>query len=115
MSDFMILKRFKVSIYPPRAPIIKEVIWKPPLANWTKCNTDGTYTNTNAACGGIFRNHSADFLGCFAEPVGRISSFFSEFCGVLRAIEIADQLNWSNLWVETDSSLTVLAFKDDTA
>jgi hypothetical protein len=37
------------------------------------------------------------------------------FCGVLRAIEIANQLNWSNLWVETDSSLTVLAFKDDTA
>jgi predicted ferric reductase len=41
MTDFTILKKFKVSVHPPRAPIIKEVLWQPPRFNWLKCNTDG--------------------------------------------------------------------------
>jgi len=33
MQEFRILKAFKVNIKPPRAPIIKEVIWTPPLTS----------------------------------------------------------------------------------
>jgi hypothetical protein len=29
----------------------------------------------------------------------------------MRAIEIAADKNWSNLWLETDSTLVVMAFK----
>jgi ribonuclease HI len=32
--------------------------------------------------------------------------------GALRAIEVAHQMNWNNLWLETDSSLVALAFKN---
>jgi ribonuclease HI len=38
------------------------------------------------------------------------SSFFAELSGALRAIEIAFANNWSNFWLETDSSLVVNAF-----
>jgi len=31
--------------------------------------------------------------------------------GVMRAIEIAKEKQWLNLWLETDSSLVVYAFK----
>jgi hypothetical protein len=37
------------------------------------------------------------------------SSFIAELCGVMRAIELSNAHNWLNLWIETDSSLAVLA------
>jgi hypothetical protein len=94
-------KQDKTNI-PPRAPIIKEVIWRPSLSSWAKCNTDGASIASASACGGLFWNHNADLLGCFAEKLDYVSAFFAELGAVLRAIEIAVYKNWSNLWIETD-------------
>jgi ribonuclease HI len=98
----------------PRTPILKEVLWQPPLLKWTKCNIDGASNGNpgNASCGGIFRNHAADFIYAFAEPLGIASSFFAEISGAMRAIELAFHHNWHNLWLETDSSLVVAAFSN---
>ncbi|PNX75644.1 ribonuclease H [Trifolium pratense] len=43
----------------------------------------------NALCGGIFRNHEADFIYGFFETLGVASFVFAELCGAMRAIEIA--------------------------
>jgi ribonuclease HI len=93
---------------------VKEVVWNPPLMNCVKCNIDGASKGNpgEASCGGIFRNSNADFLLCFAEPLGYASSFLAELHGALRAIEVAHQMNWRNLWLETDSELVVSAFKN---
>ncbi|GAU32780.1 hypothetical protein TSUD_152280 [Trifolium subterraneum] len=112
LSDFRILKHFNISIHPPRAPSIKEIFWKPPCAGWVKCNSDGASTHTSSSCGGIFRNHHADFLCCFAENTGVSSAYFAELCGAMKAIEIAHDHNWNNLWLESDSTLVVMAFKN---
>jgi len=64
--NFIILKSFSVTIHPPKAPNIIEVLWKPPPPLWIKCNMDGSSTAHSSACGGIFRNQDADFLLCFA-------------------------------------------------
>ncbi|KAK2452776.1 hypothetical protein QL285_000540 [Trifolium repens] len=112
MSDFAILKGLNISIHPPKSPVIKEIFWKPPPDFWIKCNTDGAATSTSSACGGIFRNHLADFIYCFAENTGLESAFHAELCGVMRAFEIAASKDWSNLWLETDSTLVVQAFND---
>ncbi|GAU50480.1 hypothetical protein TSUD_409650 [Trifolium subterraneum] len=85
--------------------------WLPPLSNWVKCNTDGASTNASSACGGLFRNSNADFLYGFAENPCISSAFVAELCGAMNAIEIAASKNWNNLWLETDSTLVVLAFK----
>jgi hypothetical protein len=49
-----------------------EVCWQPPIVNWLKCNIDGAAVSNlgSASCGGVFRNHSADFIFGFAEPLG---------------------------------------------
>ncbi|PNX89856.1 70 kDa peptidyl-prolyl isomerase, partial [Trifolium pratense] len=39
------------------------------------------------------------------------SAFMAELCGAMRAIEIAYCRNWKNLWLESDSTLVVMAFK----
>lgn len=99
IRDFIVLKHFKINIHNPSIPIVKEILWQPPLPNWIKCNIDGASKGNPglSSCGGIFRNNEADFLMCFAEPLGFSSSFQAELCGALRAIEVAHQMNWSNL------------------
>ena len=111
-TNFQILKKFDISIHPPKAPVIKEVIWNPPLINWTKANTDGSATSTNSACGIIFRDSNAVCLLCMSENLGPGNAFSAELCGAMRAIEVAYQKQWFNLWLETDSQLVVLAFKN---
>jgi len=96
-------------LHPPKPPIIKKVIWSPPFANRIKCNTDGASTSSTSACGGIFRNNNANFLACFADILDGGSTFHSEIPTVIRAIEIASQRRWRNLWIETDSSLVIMA------
>lgn len=112
MYDFTIIKKFNITLHPPRAPQIIEVLWHPPILNWIKCNSDGSSTSISSGCGGIFRNHNSDFLLCFAENTGQEDAYYAELSGALRAIELAKQFNWFNLWLELDSLLVVNAFKN---
>jgi hypothetical protein len=63
IRDFTVLKHFNVNIHNPKAPVIKEVLWCPPLINWHKCNTDGASLGSTgvSSCGGIFGYHAANF------------------------------------------------------
>ncbi|KAK2388551.1 hypothetical protein QL285_062226 [Trifolium repens] len=114
IKDFSFLKKFNITIHCPKLTMLKEVIWNPPLPAWHKCNIDGASTGNpgNAACGGVYRNHLSDFVYAFAEPLGNASSFYAELCGALRAVEVAWDKGWFNLWLKTDSSLVVSAFKN---
>jgi len=118
MQEFVILKAFKVNIHPPEAPIIKEVIWTPPLPptfNWLMVNTDGAVVKnpTRASCGGIFRNAKGVCRGCFAQNIPNCASAFTaELFAVIIAIEIAENKLWKDIWLETDSQSVVLAFKN---
>jgi ribonuclease HI len=114
MIDFTILKKFKIIIHPSKAPTIKEVLWCPPHVNWIKFNTEGAATSISVAYRGIFRNHLSDFKGGFAENISKNYAFFTELLGAIRAIEIAYQNHWLNLWLETDSQLVVKAFNNHT-
>jgi ribonuclease HI len=113
IRDFIILKKFNVTIHHPKAPQIKEVIWHPPIHSWLKCNIDGASKGNPgvSGCGGIFRNEEAEAVICFAEPLGLRTSYHAELCGLMRAVEIAKDMNWSNIWFESDSTLVVLATK----
>jgi ribonuclease HI len=114
MRDFLILKAFNICIHPSKAPMIREVLWQPPLLDWIKCNTDGAAHGSPglSACGGIFRNSSSLCVGWFAENLGIHNAFYAELVGAMKAIELAAAHDWHNLWLETDSKLVVLAFKN---
>lgn len=112
MRNFTVLKKFGVCIHPPNAPKIIEVVWYPPIFSWVKCNTDGSSTSINSACGGIFRDNHAKFLLCFAEKTGSGNAYQAEISGAMRAIELAAQYQWRNLWLECDSAMVVNAFSN---
>jgi ribonuclease HI len=112
IRDFFFLKMFRISIHHSRPSIMREVLWIPPMMNWLKCNIDGASCGNpgNASCGGVFRNHEAEFVYGFAEPLGVRNAFVAELCGAMRAIEIAFQNHWNHLWIESDSLYVVSAF-----
>ncbi|MCH80548.1 ribonuclease H protein [Trifolium medium] len=115
IRDFTLLKIFRISIHPPKTLSLKEIIWQPPPLNWIKCNVDGASNLSGlAACGGVFRDHNGDFSFAYAEPLGRESAYFAELCGAIMAIEFAFAKGWFNLWLESDSSLVISAFKNPT-
>lgn len=84
MTGFCILKALNINIHPPKAPLIIEVLWIPPLFNWLKINTDGAYikNSAKAACGGIVRDAMGACIGCFAQDIPNCTSAFSKlhFC-----------------------------------
>jgi ribonuclease HI len=89
-------------------------MWQTPLIYWLKCNIDGVAkrNSCHAFFGWFFRNHETNLIYCFVEPLGIASSFQAGLCGTLRAIEVAHIMNWNNIWLETNSALVVLAFKN---
>jgi len=111
IRDFTILKTFNVNIHNPGESQIKEIICQPPFPSWFKCNTDGASKGNPgiSGCGGIFRDHAAEAILCFAEPHGFTNSYYVELCAFMRVVEIAHQNNWHNIWIETDSALVVMA------
>jgi ribonuclease HI len=113
MLEFKILKFFNVKPHPPNAPVIKEVLWLPPIVSWIKCNTDGAAIGSpgQASCAGVFRDHNALFLGAFNVNLGISIAFHAELLGVMNAIEVAHEKGWWNLWLETDSVMVTLAYK----
>jgi len=112
MLEFTIMKACKVNINPPKAPIIKEVIWSPPPHTWVKINTDGASAKNpiKASAGGIFRNSEGVFLGCFAQFLGSENALFAELSAAMIAIEITYSRGYHNIWLESDSQLVIQAF-----
>jgi len=89
------------------------VLWSPPITNWMKVNTDGALIKNPhmAAYGGIFRDCNNFCHGWFAENITTYSPFIGEITASMKAIKIAAEMNWNNLWLETDSQLVLFAFK----
>jgi len=109
MLDFTILKKFNVSLHPPKAPKIIEVLGILPSLIGSN-ETNGSATTNTSARGGIFRDKEAKFLLCFVENTSLGCVYYDEFSGAMREIELASQYHWNNLWLECDSALVVNAF-----
>ena len=111
-ADTPLLDKFHI---PPSFRRFKEIIpvvWKAPTVGWVKVNMDGSVTNSSASCGGIFRDHLGTFMGCFACNLGAATVVEAKLTAIIIALEFAATNNWRDIWVESDSSAAVLAFKN---
>jgi hypothetical protein len=86
------------------------VFWKAPTYIWVKTNTDGSFVDSLASCGEIFRDHLGTFLGCFASNLGEVSVFEAEVTSLILALEFASSHNWVWLLLDSDSSSVVHTF-----
>jgi len=113
MLEFSIMKACRVNIKPPKAPIIREVMWSPPITSWIKINTYGAYVKNpiRASAGGIFRDEHCACLGCFAQFLGVGDALFAELSAAMSAIELAVSKGFFNVWMECDSQLVLQALR----
>jgi len=85
------------------------------MLSWVKVNTDGASIKnpTRAATSGIFRNSEGVCLGGFSQFLRNVNALYAELIAVMNAIEIAVVMSFSNVWLESDSQLVILAFKSN--
>ncbi|KAF9672258.1 hypothetical protein SADUNF_Sadunf11G0022500 [Salix dunnii] len=83
--------------------------WEKPHIGWTKLNFDGSCKDSagKASFGGVFRNHEAEFILCYAESIGRTTIVIAELAALQRGLELVLENGWSNVWLEGDSKSLV--------
>jgi hypothetical protein len=55
VAEFVLLRAFHVKMKYANAPVIKEVLWLPPIFDWVKCNCDGASNgNPGPSLGDVF-------------------------------------------------------------
>lgn len=112
IHDFSIIKNFKITLHPPKASKIIEVLWLPPTRGWLKCNMNGPYSNSLASCGRFFRDEHQDLFYAFSELVEGSSSLHTELYGIIMAIDITIHFSWNKLWLKMNSTFVLLALQD---
>ncbi|KAJ4717451.1 Ribonuclease H [Melia azedarach] len=114
ISDLHILKAIGISANNCRAPRITQVLWLLPIYPFIKVNTDGLSKGNpgEAACGGVFRDHSGKFLGAYAVSLGHNTSFYAEIMAIIYAINQAAQRGWKFIWLESDSQAALSCLLD---
>ncbi|KAF1898622.1 hypothetical protein Lal_00023627 [Lupinus albus] len=72
---------------------------------WIKANTDGAALGSPGISGGdgIFRYHNELVLACFSTYLEVQNALFVELHSAFKAIDMAFDKGWSNLWLECDS------------
>ncbi|XP_038895327.1 uncharacterized protein LOC120083578 [Benincasa hispida] len=83
------------------------VAWTRPEIGWTKLNFDGSSkgkkTPGRASIGGVLRDHDAQFLLGYAEPIGRANSTMAELTALTKGLELVLENGWKDVWVEGDA------------
>ena len=63
-----------------------------------------------ATCGGIFRGSMGELIGAFSAFLKVQTALVAEFYGVIHAMEEAQKMGLTNVWLECDSALVCVAF-----
>ncbi|MCI10759.1 putative ribonuclease H protein, partial [Trifolium medium] len=73
-------------------PQRSSIMWKAPSLPYVKFNMDASHNSAfNAACGGLFWDSRASFLGAFACNLGQQSMLFSELSATILTIAFAHE------------------------
>lgn len=87
-----------------------QVGWRKPEMGWTKLNFDGSckLETGRSSVGGVLRNHEAEFLLGYAEPIAvKSNSNIAEMVALQRGLELTLENGCSDVWAEGDSMTLV--------
>jgi len=112
MFDFNVLKFFGINTRTGKVLCHLLVRWKFPSPGWVKINTDGAARGYPglATCGGIFRGSMGEFIEAFFVFLEVQTALVVEFYEVIHAMEEAQKMGLTNVWLECDSDLVCVAF-----
>lgn len=92
-----------------RGTIQSYVRWIPPLHYWIKLNTDGSVkaSSGRAGSGGLIKGNDGEWLGGFSYNIGVYGMVEVELWAIVKRLELASQLNFSKVVVESDSDRVI--------
>ncbi|PKU72524.1 Putative ribonuclease H protein [Dendrobium catenatum] len=85
----------------------KLIYWRRPVYNCFKLNTDGSFNNLNAGCGGIIRDHKGMVVMAYAGSSPGTNALQAEIDNLLYGIQLCLSLGINNIWVEVDALLLI--------
>jgi len=109
--DFNVLKFFGINTRSGKVLSPLLVRWEFPSLVWVKINIDGAARGSPgfATYDGIFCGSMGEFISGFSIFLDVQTALVVEFYGVIHAIEHAQKMNLTNLWLEFDSALVCAA------
>jgi len=112
MLDFNVIKFFGINTSIDKVLRPLPVRWEFPSPGWVKINTDGTARGYPglATCGGIFRGSMGEFIGTFSTFLEVRTVLVVDFYAVIHAMEEAQKMRLTNVWLECDFALICAAF-----
>jgi len=107
MFDFNVLNFFYIHTRNGKVLHPLPVRWEFPSPGWVKINIDGVARGSPdlVSCGGIFRGSVREFIGGFSTFLDVQTALVAEFYGVIHAIEEAQNMGFTHLWLECDFAL----------
>ncbi|RYR52427.1 hypothetical protein Ahy_A06g027345 [Arachis hypogaea] len=83
--------------------------WSRPEGDCVKLNVDGSWFahQSNAACGGVFRDSTGRFLKGYSGNLGNCSIMHAELWAVVHGLTIAAANGYMNMIVESDSAAAI--------
>ncbi|PKU76878.1 hypothetical protein MA16_Dca001484 [Dendrobium catenatum] len=90
----------------------KLIYWRCPTNDGLKLNTDGSYNNENAGCGGIIRDQNGKMVVAYAGPSSGTNYFIAEIDSLLYGVKLCLSLGVNNIWVEVDAFLLIQYIND---
>jgi len=112
MLDFNVIKFFGINTRTGKVLRPLVVRWEFLSPGWVKINTDGAARGYHglATREGIFRGSMRKFIGSFFAFLEVHTALVAEFYGVIHAMEEAQKMGFTNVWLECDSTLVSATF-----
>lgn len=111
ISDLAICHKLRVRGYPQPPKVAHVVRWTPPPPGCYKINTDGSTNNGFIYAGCIVRNSLGYFVAAFSMMLGRGVALDAEILAAMHNVIFAHKKGWTNVWVETDSTIALKILK----
>jgi len=110
--DFNVIKFFGINTRTGKVLRPLPVRWEFPSPGRIKSNIDGEAKGYHglATCGSIFRGSMREFIGVFSAFLEVQTTMVVEFYGVIHAMEEAQKMRLTNVWLECDFVLVCAAF-----
>jgi len=112
MLDFNVIKFFGINTRTGKVLRPLPVRCEFPSPGWVKINTDVIARGYPGfvICGGIFCGSMGKFIEAFSALLKVQTTLVTEFYGVIHAMEEAQKMGLTNVWLECDSSLVCAEF-----
>lgn len=113
IEDLDVCHRLRIRGNPRPPRVVKSVKWAPPPPGCYKLNVDGSVHDGRIFAGCIVRNSLGYFVAAFTITLGRGVTLDAEVLAGMHGVVFVRLMGWTNLWVETDSTLAIKILKSN--